>query len=49
MESFGYYTYTYEYKTDSKGYINEIILTRYDSKGEKTSEKVLKISYIDAK
>lgn len=48
-DSYDNNTYTHEYKTDSKGYINEIILTRYDSKGEKTSEKVLKISYIDAK
>lgn len=48
-DSYDNNSYTHEYKTDSKGYINEIILTRYDSKGEKTSEKVLKISYIDAK
>lgn len=48
-DSYDNNTYTHEYKTDSKGYINEIILTRYDSKGDKTSEKVLKISYIDAK
>lgn len=48
-DSYDNNTYTHEYKTDSKGYINEIILTRYDSKGEKTSEKVLEISYIDAK